>query len=184
MTATIKNRAAMDYFAFFDLPPRLVIDEDALRKAYYANSKKYHPDFYTLESEEKQAEILELSTLNNQAYQTLADFDRRLRYVLELEGALADEGQNQLPQTFLTDMMDINEALMELEFDPDPETHAKTQQRIEALEVQLLQEYWPVVQQYTYPCADPAQLAMLKDFYLKKRYLLRIRENFSKFAPL
>ncbi len=174
----------MNYFTFFDLPPRLVIDEDALRKAYYAYSKKYHPDFYTLESEEKQAEILELSTLSNQAYQTLADFDRRLRYVLELEGALTDEGQSQLPQAFLAEMMELNEALMELEFDPDPEKYADARQRVEALEQQLLQEYWAVVQQYMHPCTDPAQLAALKDFYLKKRYLLRIRENLSKFAPL
>ncbi|HRD80271.1 MAG TPA: Fe-S protein assembly co-chaperone HscB, partial [Saprospiraceae bacterium] len=62
----------MNYFEFFRLPLSFQLDEEALRKAFYANSKKYHPDFYTLESEEKQTEILELSTINNQAYHTLA----------------------------------------------------------------------------------------------------------------
>ena len=28
------------------------------------------------------------------------------------------------------------------------------------------------------------ELSAIKDYYLKKRYLLRIRENLSKFAPL
>ena len=109
----------MNYFEFFEIPISFKVDEAALKRIFYANSKKYHPDFYTLESEEKQAEILELSTLNNQAYKTLSDFDKRMKYILDLKEILAEEGQNQLPQSFLMEMMDINEVLMELEFDFD-----------------------------------------------------------------
>ncbi len=174
----------MNHFEFFGIPMRFIIDEDALRKIYYANSKKYHPDFYTLEPEEKQAEILELSTLNNQAYLTLADFDKRMKYILECKGVMADEGQNQLPQAFLAEMMDINEALMELEFDFDAGKYAQALHDADNLEEELFDEIYPVLQQFEDKAQDLGTLSAVKDFYLKKRYLLRIKENLAKFAPL
>ena len=39
-----------------------LIDEKATKRKFYKLSKQFHPDFYTLESEEKQAEILEFNT--------------------------------------------------------------------------------------------------------------------------
>lgn len=174
----------MNYFEFFGLPVRFLIDENALRKAFYTNSKKYHPDFFTQEPDEKQAEILDLSTLNNQAYHTLADFDKRMRYILELNGILEEEGQNQLPQEFLAEMMELNEALMELEFDFDPEQFAVTQQAIHDLEQDLFEGIRPALESYENTPEQAELLALAKDYYLKKRYLLRIKENLSKFAPL
>ncbi len=58
----------MTYFEFYKIPLSFKVDKAALKRQFYALSKQYHPDFYTLASEEKQAEILELSTLNNKAY--------------------------------------------------------------------------------------------------------------------
>ncbi|MBX2930020.1 MAG: DnaJ domain-containing protein [Saprospiraceae bacterium] len=174
----------MNYFEFFNLPVRFLIDEDALRKAFYANSKKYHPDFFTLDTEEKQAEILELSTLNNQAYNTLSDFDKRMKYILDLKNVLAEEGQNQLPQDFLGEMMDINEALMELEFDFEQEQFESIQQDLDALEQSIYEAVRPLLEGYEDKPELDAGLVRLKEYYLKKRYLLRIRENLSKFASL
>jgi molecular chaperone HscB len=174
----------MNYFEFFDLPIRFLIDEGALRKAFYANSKKYHPDFFTLDTDEKQAEILELSTLNNQAYNTLSDFDKRMKYILDLKNVLGEEGQNSLPQAFLGEMMDINEALMELEFDFDQEQFETLQQEINSLEQSMYEEIRPLLEGYEDTPEPDAGLALLKEYYLKKRYLLRIKENLSKFAAL
>lgn len=174
----------MNYFEFFNLPLRFLIDEDALRKAFYANSKKYHPDFFTLDTEEKQAEILELSTLNNQAYNTLSDFDKRMKYILDLKNVLAEEGQNQLPQDFLGEMMDINEALMELEFDFEQEQFESIQQDLNALEQSIYESVRPLLEDYEDKPELDSGLVRLKEYYLKKRYLLRIRENLSKFASL
>ena len=70
----------MTYFEFYDIPVSFKVDATALKRTFYALSKKYHPDFFTLETAEKQAEILELSTLNSQAYKTLSDFDLRMKY--------------------------------------------------------------------------------------------------------
>ena len=176
------NTEIVNYFEFFELPVSFLVDEGALKKRFYANSKAYHPDFYTLESEEKQAEILELSTLNNTAYKTLSDFDKRMHYILELKGALAEEGQNQLPQTFLMEMMELNESLMELEFDFDPEKQRQLKEELSGLESQLLQNIKPALESFNEENSETGELSAIKDYYLKRRYLLRIQENLSKFA--
>lgn len=172
----------MNYFEFFDLPISFQLDEGALKRKYYANSKKYHPDFYTLESAEKQAEILELATLNNQAYKTLADFDQRMKYALDLKNVLAEEGKNQIPQDFLLEMMEINEQLMELEFDFEEKNYRAILQELERQEEEIYREAAPIIENYEDKKSDEEELKKIKDYYLKKRYLLRIQENLSKFA--
>ena len=172
----------MNYFDFYQIPLNFTVDEAALRKTFYANSKKYHPDFFTLESDEKQAEILELSTLNNKAYHTLKDPDLRMKYILDLKGTLAEEGQNKLPQAFLMEMMDLNEALMELEFDFDAAAHARSLAEVQALEEKLYQTVATILESYKDEASSPEELKQIGNYYLKKRYLLRIKENLDKFA--
>ena len=173
----------MNYFEFYDLPISFLLDENVLKKKFYANSKRYHPDFFTLESEERQNEILELSTRNTQAYKTLSDFDRRMKYILDLKGVLEEEGKNTLPQDFLMDMMDINEAIMELESDFDETTYQKATKDTQIIENQIFGEVKPVIETYQDGVTTASDLKKVKIFFLKKRYLLRILENLSKFAP-
>ena len=169
----------MNYFEFFAIPVSFQVDEAQLKRTFYANSKKYHPDFYTLESAEKQEEILELSTLNNKAYKTLKDFDARLKYILEWKGILGEEGQHKVPQDFLMEMMDINEALMDLKMDPNEEQLAKTRAQVENLEKELMDGIRPVLSSYTGAEEQEGDLQKVLDFYLKRRYLLRIRQDLN-----
>jgi molecular chaperone HscB len=173
----------MNYFEFYNIPVAFQLDEAALKRAFYANSKRYHPDFFTLENEEKQNEILELSTLNTQAYKTLSDFDRRMKYVLELKDVFEEEGKNALPQDFLMDMMDINEVIMELEFDFDEAAYQNVMLDVQVLENQILEDVKDIIEDYEDGVTSQSDLIKVKNFYLKKRYLLRILENVSKFAP-
>jgi molecular chaperone HscB len=173
----------MNYFEFYNLPVSFKLDEVALKKQFFSLSKKFHPDFYTLDSAEKQAEILELSTLNTEAYKTLSDSDRRMKYILELKGVMGEEGKNQLPQDFLMDMMDINEALMELEFDFDQNQYEKVKTDVQNIENQLFADVEPILNSYEDGTTPPSVLEQVKIFFLKKRYLLRILENLSTFAP-
>lgn len=172
----------MNYFEFYNIPVSFKVDASALKRIFYKKSKEYHPDFFTLESEEKQAEILELSTLNNEAYQTLNDFDKRMKYVLELKGVLEEEGKNSIPQDFLMEMMEINEGLMELEFDFDETTFNNTKQAVEALDNQLFKEVEHIIDNYDDNTNNEADLEKMKLFFKKRRYLLRIFKNLSKFA--
>ena len=174
----------MNYFEFFNIPISFLLEEADLKKTFYANSKKYHPDFYTLESEEKQLEVLEMSTLNNEAYKTLSNFDKRMKYILDLKGTLAEEGKNQIPQDFLMEMMDINENLMELEFDFDANVFERVGTELKSLETSLMNEVQPMLESYNDAASDEAILKGIKNYYLKKRYLLRIHENLNKFSLL
>ena len=174
----------MDYFKFYDIPRSFQVDKEQLRGIYLRNSKKYHPDFYTLEGEEKQSEVLELSTLNNEAYKTLSDPDKRMKYLLELENVLSEEGQNKIPQDFLLQVMEINESVMELEFDFDRSTYDQSIQKLTELEDNLYTQVAPLLDQYPDTDEPKATLEQIKDYYLKKRYLLRIRENLDKFTSL
>ena len=79
--------------------------------------------------------------------------------------------------------MDINEGLMELEFDFDADQYAATQQAVAGLDNELESGIQPILEAWTVADGTEEQLRQVRDFYLKKRYLLRIRENLSKFAP-
>lgn len=173
----------LNYFDFFNLPVSFVLDEAALKRLFYANSRKYHPDFFTLESEAQQAEALRLSTLNNNAYATLNDPDKRMKYILDLKGVLGEEGEQQLASGFLMEVMALNEQLMELEFDYNEAAFQQVTQLIEAKDSELLTHIQPFLEQYTEDAPNAAEmLEKIKEFYLKQRYLLRIRENLGRFA--
>lgn len=174
----------MTHFEFYGIPVALTVDESVVRKNYLLNSKKYHPDFHTQSNESAQAEMLERSTQNNEAYKTLSDSDKRIRYVLEIKGLLGKENENpSLPQDFLMEMMDINEALMELDFDFDMERYFKTLEAVQSLENELDKGIQPNLSSWTETSGSNADLVNVREFYFKKRYLLRIKENLSKFAP-
>ena len=174
----------MDYFEFYGLPLSFQVDEGTLRQIYLRNSRRYHPDFHTLADAAQQEEMLRLSSLNNEAFLTLSDPDRRIRYVLERKGLLGEEGrQPALPPAFLMDMMDINEGLMELEADPDPARYEEIRLAVNDLEQQLLEQAGPALQAYSEPGGLESDLLTVRDYFLKRRYLLRILENLSKFAP-
>ena len=166
-----------DYFSFFGISPSPTLNQAALKKTFYANSKRYHPDFHTMETDTAQQEVLEKSTLNNQGYKILADEDLRLKHLLELRGALGAEGTNQVPQDFLMEIMEVNEALMELEFEDDPIVREKVTALIDQLDADLRKEVAGTLESYNDATVTEEQLEALKDYYLKRRYLLRLREK-------
>lgn len=174
----------MNFFQFYDIPISFIPDAKALKRKFYELSRKYHPDFFTDASVEEQAKVLEYSSLNNEAYKTLTDADKRMKYILDLKGILAEEGKNTIPQDFLMEMMDINEALMELEFDFDTNTFEQVKENLNNIDNQLLEEVQSILENYDDKTATAKELNQIKNYYLKKRYLLRIRENLTKFAAL
>ena len=172
-----------DYFAFYDLPETFRPDEAALKRHYYARSREYHPDFHATAPPDEQREILRLATLNTNAYRTLADPDARMAYILRRQGLL-EEGKQEMPADFLMEVMELNEQLMELEFDADPAVVAQVTQEVNALSDTLEGGIEPVLAGYAQLPADArlAALAQVRTYYLKRRYLLRIRESLAKFA--
>lgn len=172
----------MDYFELYGLPVSFNPDLKLVKQKFYELSKKYHPDFFINETEAKQQEVLELSTLNNKAFQVLNDPQKRIHYILSLKGLL-EEGENyKLPQSFLMEMMEVNEALMDLQFDPDAARLSQVKQEIDNIEASLNRESNALAATYDQqdPAAQEATLLAIKDLYYRSKYLYRIRESLAK----
>jgi molecular chaperone HscB len=169
-----------DYFEFYELPVQFNPDQQLVKAKFYAFSKQYHPDFYANESEEKQQEVLELSTLNNKAYQTLSNASKRLKYVLELKGIVATDEGYQLPQSFLMEMMDVNEALMDLEFEPEAKLDA-VKKDITLIEKQLEDNLSGLLRQFDeHPEDSEKLLPEIKDIFYRQKYITRIRSRIAE----
>jgi molecular chaperone HscB len=173
----------MNYFELYEIPVSFLADEILIKQRYYANSKKYHPDFFINESEDKQAEVLHLSTLNNDAYRLLTDFDKRVAYILTLTGQISDAEKFVLPPDFLMEMMDINEKMMELSAN-DMHAIADVTNEIAILEKSLNSYLQASCKQFDAhdQVEQESVLLAIKDAYYRKKYLLRIKDSLNKFA--
>ncbi|WP_428331385.1 Fe-S protein assembly co-chaperone HscB [Mucilaginibacter sp.] len=171
----------MNYFEFYGIDESFTPDTALLKKKFYELSKKYHPDFYATESDEKQQEILELSTLNNKAHQTLSDPYKRLEYILKTHNLVSDGAKPQLPSDFLMEMMDLNERLMEVD-DANELGHITAE--VLAIEGDIDERIAVLTADYASldDTAKESRLNEIADCYFRSKYLLRIKESLNTFA--
>ncbi len=174
----------MNYFEFYDLPLSFNVDAGKVKAKFYELSKKYHPDFHISESQRKQEEVLELSTLNNKAYQVLSNKQKRVEYVLEMFGVITEGEKYELPQDFLMEMMEINEVLMELEFEPNPAEIQKLKKQILSIESKLDRDLDSLSVEFDSENGEDQKQTLLeiKDIRYRKKYLLRITDSLNRFA--
>ena len=173
----------MNYFEFYEMPVSFLADEKIIKQRYYLNSKNYHPDFFINESPEKQASVLQLSTVNNEAYRLFTNFDKRVEYVLTLTGQISATEKHVLSPVFLMEMMDINEQISDLSTD-NPDAIAAMFQTIADLELDLnnyLQDSCTKFDAHL-STENSDILAAIKDAFYRKKYLLRIKDSLNKFA--
>jgi len=171
----------MNYFDFYGIKESFSPDVEKLKKKFYELSKRYHPDFYANEDEAKQQEILELSTLNNKAWQTLSDPYKRLEYILKTHDLLQEGAKPQLPADFLMEMMDINERLMEID---NAGQLADLTNEVLAVEDDIKQKLAAATDGYG-KLDDTAKESRLNDIagcYYRQKYLLRIKQSLNTFA--
>lgn len=167
----------INYFEYYNLTESFNVDQRLLRKLYYENSRKFHPDLYTLESTISQEKVLEQSTVNNEAYKTLKDEDLRLRHLLTIKGVMSDQDKEQISQAFLMEMMDVNEAIM------DAQMGDISEDRINAVKKdinELMEELNSNIIKAGESTLDESNLTHLKDLYYRKKYLKRLIENVNK----
>jgi molecular chaperone HscB len=151
-----------NYFSQFGLPLHLHIDLSALEKAFYAQSRKLHPDRFAAKPQAEQDAALAASSALNDAYRTLRDPILRTEYLLALEGIQLEEqsraatdaakatgtAKKQVaPPDLLEEAFELNMALEELKMGDDPDARqqleaartkftamlAETQTELEAL---------------------------------------------------
>jgi molecular chaperone HscB len=104
-----------DYFAFFGLPQKLLIDSADLEQRFHSLSWKLHPDNFVRATEIERKLSLERSSQLNDAYRALTDPIARVEYLLAREG-MRKEGQQkqQAPPELLEEVFELNESLDEL----------------------------------------------------------------------
>lgn len=164
----------MNYFELFGLPVQLVVDKSAISKQYFLLQKKYHPDFYTQSGEDEQTDMLEQSALINKAYKTLQQPDATIQYVLQLHGLIEVEEKYQLSNSFLMEMMDINEQLMEASMEEDATKKAAIQQELQNIQATIYAPVKAIIENYKDGVTTKEELLQVKEYYFKKKYLSRI----------
>ena len=109
----------MNYFELFGLPIGFQVDTQKLRAAFMEIQKASHPDKFAQGTTEEQEVALEQSSLANKGFTLLNQKERILPYVLEILGILTPEEKYALEPDFLMEMMDLNEAISEIELEND-----------------------------------------------------------------
>jgi molecular chaperone HscB len=105
-------RDGSDFFTFFGLPRKLVIDESALESTFYKLSRQFHPDYFMSASESERDASVQRSSLLNDAYRTLRDRIKRVSYLLTLEGY--KEAEKKAPPDLLEEVFELNMQIEEL----------------------------------------------------------------------
>ncbi len=171
----------MNYFEIFEIPISLRIDKDALKRKYFKLSKTFHPDRFINEPQKEQDKALLRSSEINEAYKTLKDEYSRIEYLLRISDILSSENE-QLDPVFLMEIMEINESMDTLSTSFDKSNFNKLNNEVEAYETQLRTMAYNVINQDIIELSDISSLELLKAYYLKMKYILRIKKNLLTFA--
>jgi hypothetical protein len=154
-------------FAFFGIEPSLVIDEKALRRKYLDIQRGSHPDL--------QSHVVVPSSDDsekaNEFYKSLMNRELRVKSYLMLKSN-SDSQDNQLPPSYLMDMMDLSDEIESMDRSDEIQT-----QNVEVMlaekETALKAEFTSIATQ-TVPDIESLVL-----WYQKQKYLLRLRKNFE-----
>ncbi len=164
----------MNYFELFDIPVRLSVDKDSIKKRFYELSRKYHPDFYSQSSEEEQGEVLQMSALLNKAFKVFGNQNETIKYVLKLKGLLEEEEKYQLKSSFLMEVMDVNEQLMDAKIDGNEKQMETLKQQIANLQSEIYEPVKNIVEHYSESTTTQKELLQVKEYYFQRKYLDRM----------
>ena len=155
-----------NYFDFFGLPVSFYPDLEKLKSQFKANILQNHPDLNAGDLKSEQ-----FTALNNNAFSVLRDEKKRIAYILKLNGLLDEENKATLPPDFLMEMMELNEALFELEAEEKP-TFLK---EIEDRNQQLWLEIRKLGQEYDSDNLEKeTTLKSIEILFLQSKYLDRM----------
>lgn len=154
-------------FAFFGIEPSLIIDEKALRRKYLDIQRGSHPDL--------QSHVVEPSGDDsekaNEFYKSLMNRELRVKSYLMLKSN-SDIKDNQLPTSYLMDMMDLSDEIESM--DRSDEVQTKNVEAMLLGKETALEAEFAAIATNTVPDIESLVL-----WYQKQKYLLRLRKNFE-----
>jgi len=170
----------MNYFELFEIPVQLKVDATQIRKRYLELTRQFHPDYHVQTSGDEKQTALEQTAELNKAYKTLSSQDATIRYVLQLKGLLEDEEKYSLPPDFLMEMMELNESLAEAEMEADENSKTRLVQQLINFQQQIYEPVQDIVEHYKEGITTTEELLQVKEYYFKKKYLLRIAQQMGQ----
>lgn len=109
------QRPIPDYYRFFGLERKLLLDPADLQQRFYRMSRLLHPDRYHRRTQTERQYSLEATAILNDAYRVLRDPVARAEYVLKELGFTSGEQRSRdVPPELLEEVFDLNVALEEL----------------------------------------------------------------------
>jgi molecular chaperone HscB len=165
----------MNYFELFEIPVQLHVNSHELRSKFMELSRRYHPDFFTNETPERQEEALDMIALVNKAWKIFQKPEETIAYVLQLKGLLAENEKHQLDADFLMEMMEINEALTE----QDAGQLSSLTERLQHLQEQIYAPVRATIENFRDDTTSPTDLLKVKEYYFQNKYLERIKESLN-----
>jgi len=187
-----------DYFSFFGLPRRLVIDQAQLERRFRDLSRQFHPDYFYNAAATERLASLERSSYLNDAYRVLRNPISRIEHLLAIEGlppAKSEDGTAKVPPGLLEEVFELNEQLDEIresrESGGDP---AALRERLESArkpidlkreeherEVEALSARWDQ-QAAASPAEKRATLDALRERLLERNYINNLLASIDREA--
>lgn len=165
----------MNYFEYYGLEESFVVDQKALRKAYLEKSRQVHPDVTGQEANDQLS-----ASFNNTAYTVLNDDLSVVKYMLDIHDMPIDAKNAPMPQDFLLDMMELNEAIDELQSNGDNIEECKAQ--IETIQASIVDLHKAELSTYKSSMNEEQKhqlLSQARNYFLKMNYVKRLYENLN-----
>jgi molecular chaperone HscB len=100
-------------FAWLGLEPGHELDTAALRKRLLGLTRLVHPDFFGQADAATRQQAEDASAALNGAWQVLSDEVRRADWLIASLGGPSESDEREMPQAFLMEVLEWNEALEE-----------------------------------------------------------------------
>jgi len=165
----------MNYFELFGLPIGFKVDAPKLRAAFMDIQKASHPDKFSQASEEEQTLALENSANANKGFSLLNNKEKILAYVLEIKGYLITDEKYALSPNFLMEMMELNEAWMEADTQPEKDYVLA---QVNTIKNEISTPIQALLEADSVDAISEERMLQIKEYYYKKKYLDRILADF------
>jgi len=165
----------MNYFELFGLPIGFKVDAPKLRAAFMDIQKASHPDKFSQASEEEQTLALENSANANKGFSLLNNKEKILAYVLEIKGYLITDEKYALSPNFLMEMMELNEAWMEADTQPEKDYVLA---QVNTIKNEISTPIQALLEAASVDAISEEGMLQIKEYYYKKKYLDRILADF------
>lgn len=157
-----------NYFELLGLPESFLIKEDLLKQRLAELTTEY-------EADSRDAILIQ------HAYKTIIDPMKRTGYILASHDLLNEGAKPQLPTDFLSQVMDLEERLMNVN---DSDKLGKIAEETASIENNLNEDLQCLAADYEElnNTAKEDRLIKIAEIYYEQKYLLRIKESLNTFA--